>query len=170
MCFQEDSTVLGEINKLVREVYGQKDTTLRIFNMNAKKEDDLVVVGWSDAARQLSGPGVNGMCHASMLDGVRGLVSLTSWSSTRLKRVSQALAETEQEVMFIRTQWSEMSGFLVDLAKPEECAKKAKGVLVVDAKALYDAANVHRFLKKMPKMPFAVDGQIHRFTCQANLA
>ncbi|CAJ1455756.1 unnamed protein product [Effrenium voratum] len=40
-----DSTVLGEINKLVREVYGQKDTALRIFNLNAKKEDDLVVVG-----------------------------------------------------------------------------------------------------------------------------
>ena len=69
-----------------------------------------------------------GLCHASVLVGVRGPVSLISWSSTR-------------EVMFIRTQWSEMSGFAVDLAKPEECAKKTKGVLVVDAKALYDAAS-----------------------------
>ncbi|CAJ1424602.1 unnamed protein product, partial [Effrenium voratum] len=150
-----DSTVLGEINKLVREVYGQKDTALRIFNLNAKKEDDLVVVGWSDAALAnrvdlgSTGGYMIGMCHASMLDGVRGPVSLISWSSTRLKRVcrsslsaeTQALAETEQEVMFIRTQWSEMSGFPVDLAKPEECTKKTKGVLVVDAKALYDAAS-----------------------------
>ena len=29
----------------------------------------------------------------------------------------------------------------MDLAKPEECTKKTKGVLVVDAKALYDAAS-----------------------------
>ena len=34
-----------------------------------------------------------------------------------------------------------MSGFPVYLAKPEECTKKTKGVLVVDAKALYDAAS-----------------------------
>ena len=109
-----DSTVLGEINKLVHEVYGQKDTALRIFNLNAKKEDDLVVVGWSDAALAnrvdlgSTGGYMIGMCHASMLDGVRGPVSLISWSSTRLKRVcrsslsaeTQALAETE-EVMFV---------------------------------------------------------------------
>ena len=32
-------------------------------------------------------------------------------------------------------------GFPVELAKPEECTKETKGVLVVDAKALCDAAS-----------------------------
>ena len=53
---------------------------------------------------------------------------------------AQALAEAEQELMFLRLQWWEMLGNPVNLADPENSAKNVPGILVIDAKALYDAA------------------------------
>lgn len=42
--------------------------------------------------------------------------------------------------MFLRVQWQEMLGREVDITKPEEAAKLTRGALVIDAKALFDAA------------------------------
>lgn len=40
--------------------------------------------------------------------------------------------------MFIRAQWAEMCGFDIPLKAPEEIVSKIKGVLVTDARSLYD--------------------------------
>ena len=42
--------------------------------------------------------------------------------------------------MFLRVQWQEMLGKEVDITKPEEAARLTRGALVIDAKALFDAA------------------------------
>ena len=42
--------------------------------------------------------------------------------------------------MYLRLQWWEMLGHTVDLNDPEGAAVNVPGILVIDAKALYDAA------------------------------
>ena len=69
----------------------------------------------------------------------------------KLKRVArsslaaevQAFSEGEQELMWCRLQWSEMLGNVVDLAQPQEAVKMVKGILVTDAKSLYDSVTKH---------------------------
>ena len=91
-----------------------------------------------------------GFVHREMVDkGIRGPVNLISWGSSRLKRVcrsslaaeTQAMAEAEQELMFIRAQWREMLGDDINLQSPEDVIKRVRGILVTDAKALFDAAS-----------------------------
>eukprot|EP00435_Cladocopium_sp_Y103_P003900 s7331_g1.t1 len=45
-----DRDTLKEINKFVRELYGQRDVTLEMHDLQAECDEDLVAVGWSDAA------------------------------------------------------------------------------------------------------------------------
>ena len=52
---------------------------------------------------------------------------------------TQALAETEQELMFVRCMWQELLGSDLDLQNPGATAKLTEGILVTDAKALYDS-------------------------------
>ena len=102
------------------------------MNLNAKKEDDLVFAGWSDAALAPTGGYMIGMCRASMLDGVWGAVSLISWSES----VGQASAlrpkRWRQEVMFIRSVEFLQAGQLWNLARDEKfvSAKKKKQALL----------------------------------------
>ena len=42
--------MIAEVNKLVREVHAQRDTDLVIHQLCAERDEDLVLVGWSDAA------------------------------------------------------------------------------------------------------------------------
>ena len=150
-----DRGTIDEVNRFVREIYGQKEIGLRIHQLAAEQDDDLVAVAWSDASLanrvDLSSTGgyIVGFVHRRMVDqGVRGPVNVMSWSSTKLKRVcrsslaaeTQSLSEAEQELMYVRAEWRELLGDDVDLRRPEEVVKKVKGVLVTDAKALYDAA------------------------------
>ena len=51
------------------------------------------------------------------------------------------MAEAEQELMFIRAQWREMLGDTINLQQPEDVIKRIRGILVTDAKALFDAAS-----------------------------
>ena len=149
-----DRKIIAEINKFVREIYGQRDLGLNIYDLQAQGPDDLVAVAWSDAALanrvDLSSTGgmLIGFVHRRMVEeGQRGHVNVISWGSSKLRRVcrsslaaeTQALAEAEQELMFVRIQWREILGDEVILRDPAETAKKVRGVLVTDAKALYDA-------------------------------
>ena len=149
-----DRETLREINRFTRELYSQKDVHLQTFDLGAENDDDIVAVGWSDAALAnrvdlgSTGGMIVGLVHRSMVDdGVKGKVNLISWSSSRLKRVcrsslaaeTQALSETEQELMFVRIMWREMLGDVLDLRDPSSAARKMRGVLVIDAKALYDS-------------------------------
>ena len=149
-----DRGTIDEVNRFVRELHGQKEVALRIHQLAAEEDDDLVAVAWSDASLanrvDLSSTGgyIVGFVHKRMVDqGIRGPVNVMSWSSTKLKRVcrsslaaeTQALSEAEQELMYLRAEWRELLGDDVDLRHPEEAVKKVRGVLVTDAKALYDA-------------------------------
>ena len=148
-----DRGIIQDINKFVREIYGQRELGLNIYNLNASKDDDLVVIGWSDAALanrvDLSSTGgmMVGFAHRSMVDsGIRGHVNLVSWGSSKLKRVcrsslaaeTQAMSETEAELMFVRVMWRELLGDDVNLKEPHQTSQKVRGILVTDAKALYD--------------------------------
>ena len=90
-----------------------------------------------------------GFVHKDMSEkGILGPVNVVSWSSSKLKRVCrsslaaevQALGEVEQEVMFVRLMWQELRGAEIDLRNTADTIRKTPGVLMTDAKALYDAA------------------------------
>ena len=146
--------VLKEINKFTRELYGQRNVTLEMHNLYAEKDEDVVAVAWSDAAlanrADLGSTGgmLIGLVHKDMVDkGQKGPVNVISWGSAKLRRVcrsslaaeTQALAEAEQELMFVRTMWMEMMGEKVNLHRPGDTAQKMRGFLIMDAKALYDS-------------------------------
>ena len=155
MLTKGDRSMLEGINKMVREVHAQKELGLHVYQLNAERDSDLVLVAWSDAALAnrpdlgSTGGYIIGFVHKTMVDNATsGQVNVMSWGSHKLKRVcrsslaaeAQALAEAEQELMFLRLQWWEMLGNPVNLADPENSAKNVPGILVIDAKALYDAA------------------------------
>ena len=51
----------------------------------------------------------------------------------------QALAYAEQELYFTRLQMAEFLGFLVNLGDVDETVQRVDGVLVIDAKAIYES-------------------------------
>ena len=90
-----DRSIIPEVNRLVREVRGQKEVGMTVHQLCAESDDDLALVAWSDAAlanrADLGSTGgfIIGFVHRSMLDdGVRGPVNVMSWSSNKLRRVS----------------------------------------------------------------------------------
>ena len=147
-----DRSTLKDINKFVRELYHQKDEKVSVYDLKAQADEDIVAVGWSDAALanrvDLSSTGgyIVGFAHKSMLSGIQGQVSLVSWSTHKLRRVcrsslaaeAQALSECEAELFLVRALWQELRGQVLNMANPWLTSKMTPGVLVVDAKALYD--------------------------------
>ena len=81
-----------------------------------------------------------------MARGEAAAVTPVSWRSARLKRVArsslaaetQAASEAEEELMLIRIQWKEMLGYDIDLRKPGSEISTVPGILVTDAKSLFD--------------------------------
>ena len=45
-----DRSTIHEINKFVREIFGQKELGLKVHQSAAENVEDLVVVGWSGAS------------------------------------------------------------------------------------------------------------------------
>ena len=70
-----DRSTLKEVNKFVRELYGQRDVTLEMHDLQADCDADLVAVGWSDAALanrvDLASTGgmIVGFVHCAQKDG-----------------------------------------------------------------------------------------------------
>ncbi|CAE7337278.1 unnamed protein product [Symbiodinium sp. KB8] len=62
----------------------------------------------------------------------------TAESFTLLAAETQACSEAEEELMYIRVQWWEMLGYDIDLRRPELACARVTGVLITDAKSLYD--------------------------------
>ncbi|CAJ1330372.1 unnamed protein product, partial [Effrenium voratum] len=50
----------------------------------------------------------------------------------------QAFGEGEEELMFCRLEWAEMIGHEIDLRSPEATCSKVVGIMITDAKSLYD--------------------------------
>lgn len=81
-----------------------------------------------------------------MLEGKASTINPISWKSGKLNRIArsslsaeiQSFSEAEEELMFTRLQWAEMCGYDIPMKSPETVAQKIKGVVVTDARSLYD--------------------------------
>ena len=152
-CSKHSKEILHQINKLVREVCAQKHLSVRVQQLEAVKDEDLVMIAWTDAAvanrPDLASTGgyVVGLCHKQILDGIRSPVNMVAWRSGKLHRTArsslaaelQAMGEGEQELMFCRALWAELLGHSMDLTRPERTIAKVEAAVVIDAKSAYDA-------------------------------
>ena len=96
-----DRQTLKDINKFVRELYHQKDEENSVYDLQAASDEDIILVGWADAA----------LANRDLLErGVAGPVSLASWSTHKLRRIcrsslaaeAQAMSECEAELFINR--------------------------------------------------------------------
>ena len=148
----QDSSIVEQVNKLIREVYASRSLSVQVQPLGADDPEQLCLVGWSDASLanrpDLSSTGghIIGFMHQKAIDSGLGRVNPVSWRSGKLHRVArsslsaeaQSLADTEQELFYARLEWREMIGDYIDTAKPEEFTAKVTSYLVVDAKAMFD--------------------------------
>ena len=144
---------LHQINKLCRECHSQRFQSIAVKNLGIQRDEDVAFVCFTDAAvgnrPDLSSTGgyLVGMCDAAFLRGQRGVTNPISWRSGKLARVArsslsaeiQALGDGEQELMFVRAEWAELTGHALDLRKPEKTTSQIPGAVVIDAKSVYDA-------------------------------
>ncbi|CAE7501659.1 unnamed protein product [Symbiodinium natans] len=148
----QDSSMVEQVNKLVREVFAARSLSCQVQALGADNPDDLCMIGWSDASlanrpdfSSTGGYLIALMSKKAIQDGM-GRVNPVSWRSGKLRRVarsslsaeSQALADAEQELFYARSEWREMMGDDLGATKPEEVSKRMQGYLVVDAKAMFD--------------------------------
>ena len=143
---------LKKANRLAREAFQDRFVSTRINQLGVASPKEVHFVAWSDAAlanrKDLSSTGgfVIAATTPGMIQGETSPLSLMAWRSAKLQRKArsslaaeaQALADTDQELMYLRLAWSEFCGYDVDLKEPAKSAKRVPGTLVVDAKALYD--------------------------------
>ena len=143
---------LKAANKLARECFQTRYLSTRINQLNVDDPLQVNFVAWADAAlanrADLSSTGgyVISATTPDMVKGKRSPLTLISWRSCRLPRKArsslaaeaQAMAEADQELVFIRLAWAEFCALEIDLKVPESAVSKIPGVVVTDAKALFD--------------------------------
>lgn len=143
---------LRKANRLAREAFQDRFSSTNINQLNVRDPKEVHFVAWSDAAlanrRDLSSTGgfVIVATTPEMIKGEVAPISMMAWRSAKLQRKArsslaaeaQALADTDQELMYLRLQWAEFCGYQVNLKEPAKSAKRVPGTLVIDAKALYD--------------------------------
>ena len=146
-----DVQTLLDANKLVREVYAQRFVAPAARNLGCDPEE-VEFACWSDAAlaNRPDGGSTGGfvVCATSpaLRLGQRAKLNFISWRSMKLRRVArsslsaevQAFGEGEEELMFCRLEWAEMIGHEIDLRSPEATCSKVVGIMITDAKSLYD--------------------------------
>ena len=143
---------LKQTNKLVREAFHGRFLHMKVTDLDGVSSEDVCFVAWADAAvgnrPDYGSTGGYIICATTpaMNAGETASVTPISWRSARLKRVArsslaaetQAASEAEEELMLVQLQWKEMLGYEVNLQKPGEEISSVPGVLVTDAKSLYD--------------------------------
>ena len=148
----QDSSIVEQVNKLIREVYSARSLSVQVQSLGAEDPEQLCMIAWSDASLanrpdfSSTGGHLIALMHQQSLEAGMGRVNPIAWKSGRLHRIarsslsaeSQALADTEQELFFARLEWREMIGDYVDAKVPENTAAKVPSYLVVDAKAMFD--------------------------------
>lgn len=142
-------------NQLVRAVQKWKHLRYRIHSF--QPHENLEMVCWADAAWANRPNGKDstagvfiGMSNASLREGKEADVSPVFWRASKVERVcrSPACAECmaaldgEDDLVFLRFLWAEMQGFSVDPRYPSLGARKVPGMLITDAKNLFD--KLHR--------------------------
>ena len=144
--------VLKQANKLVREAYHGRFMHIKVTDLDGTAPEQVTFVAWSDAAvgnrPDYGSTGGYLICATTpgMGQGEQAAVTPISWRSGRLKRVArsslaaetQAASEAEEELMLVRMQWKEMLGYDVNLRNPGTEIRDIPGILVTDAKSLYD--------------------------------
>ena len=149
----QDSSIVEQVNKLVREVFAARSLSVQVQALGTDNPEDLCMIGWSDASLanrpDLSSTGgyLIALMHKDAIQQGIGRVNPVSWRSGKLHRVArsslsaetQALADTEQELFYSRLAWREMIGDEIKGTLPEEVSRRVPGYLVVDAKAMYDS-------------------------------
>eukprot|EP00435_Cladocopium_sp_Y103_P060805 s110_g22.t1 len=143
---------IRDANKLCREVVHDKNAVMTISPLKVLDPTEVCFVAWSDAAlgNRPNGGSTGGYVVAAtspdLLEGKPATLNFVAWRSGRLPRVArsslaaevQAFSEAEEELMWCRLQWAEMCGKNVPLKQPETIVASVKGVMVTDAKSLYD--------------------------------
>ena len=143
---------LRECNKLIREVWAGRNVGLRYQSLGVTNLAAVQFVCWSDAAvgnrRDLSSTG--GFFVAAAEPGISlgrpSKLNPIAWKAGRLPRVArsslsaeiQAFSVAEEELMYTRLQWLEMIGYDVPLNHPTSILRHSPGILVTDARSLYD--------------------------------
>jgi hypothetical protein len=80
------------------------------------------------------------------MKGEKTHVSVVSWGTNKLKRVAksslaaevQAMSIAEDELHLVRGAWAEFNGLVLNLDAPDETIRTVPGVVVIDAKSIYD--------------------------------
>ena len=144
--------VLREANKLCREMHQGRFRSVNVNFLPNVALADVQFVCWTDAAvanrHDLSSTGgyVIAATGPAMTAGMASELTLVSWRSAKLPRVCrsslsaevQAFSEGEEELMYTRLAWAELRGLAVDLQNVTETLRLVGGVMVTDAKSLYD--------------------------------
>ena len=139
-----------EANRLLQQVKEESGQIIRIFSFPT--EDQLTLIGWSDAALQnrIDGGSTKGLLFTfssvKALQGEESLMSVISWRSGRMDRVcrgatcaeTRAIVDLEDGLFAIRYQWSEMLGNSSMEKSPDEMARLVPGACVTDSKGLHD--------------------------------
>ena len=112
----------------------------------------MVMVAWVDAASQNRHDGGStqglllGAAPASLFQGDLTKVSLMAWHSNKVDRVcrspgaaeTQAAVNGEDQLFYLRYQWSEVLYGLGDPKRPDELVSKTVGCVVTDSRNVYD--------------------------------
>ena len=145
-------STIKAVNKLIRECFQSRFLSVKKNQLDIDDPKKVVFAAWSDAAlanrRDLSSTGGYVICASTpqILQGSSSKVSVMSWRSSKLARKArsslaaetQALAEADQELMYVRLAWAELCGIEVTLRQYESAVSQICGIVVTDAKSLYD--------------------------------
>ena len=143
----KDSSIVEQVNKLVREVYASRSVSVQVQSLRANKPDQLCLVAWSDASLanrpDLSSTGsyMVGLTNQQALEPYIGKVNPVAWKSGKLHRVARSsLSGGVPGIGRCRTRAVlRPTGVVGDARKdPEATSMKANGYLIVDAKAMFD--------------------------------
>ena len=143
---------LMETNKLVREVYSGRNVGLKYHRLQEEDPFKITFVAWTDAAvgnrhdMSSSGGYVIAATESKILEGRPCPLNVISWKAGKLPRIArsslsaeiQAFSIAEEELMYVRLQWLEMNGIEIPLNDAASVVKQSPGVLVTDAKSLFD--------------------------------
>ena len=106
-----------------------------------------------------------GLANEKQLLGGFSNVTPIIWSSHRLKRVgssslsveAQELRNMEDEMYFVRLQWAEFSGQLIDLRNAETHVRSIPRLAVIEAKSIYDVINSNNQVQGLTEKRTAVE-------------
>ena len=135
-------------NKILRKLRAHGTTKLFI----RKIEGEVQAIAWSDASWAnrhdacSTGGYIIGLTSDKLMKGEKTHVSVISWGTNELRRVAksslaaevQAMSNAEDELHLVRAAWAEFNGMVLNLDAPDETIRSVPGVVVIDAKSIYD--------------------------------